>query len=123
VRAWPQMKASARDHERSPAHANSKINIFAVSTPRFTVVVGADGCGKTTLASDPDFFRKIPILDPNAIARTLQLVLPPSAFPIASARQVLQSATRHISRGKSFAVETTLSGKSYLQMMTEEATD
>jgi predicted ABC-type ATPase len=92
-----------------------------VSTPRFTVVAGANGCGKTTLTSDPDFFRKIPVLDPDAIGRTLQSTLP-STFPIASARQVLRSAERHISRGESFAVETTLSGKGYLQMMVEART-
>jgi predicted ABC-type ATPase len=89
-----------------------------VSTPRFTIIAGANGCGKTTLTSEPDFFRKIPILDPDAIGRTFQSTLP-STFPIASARQVLYSAAQHVSRGESFAVETTLSGKGYLQMMVE----
>jgi hypothetical protein len=92
-----------------------------VSTPRFTVVAGANGCGKTTLTSDPDFFKKIPVLDPDAIGRTLQSAMP-STFPIASGRQVLQSAARHISRGESFAVETTLSGKTYLRMMLDART-
>lgn len=60
----------------------------------------------------------MPVLDPDAIARTLQS-RSPSAFPIAAARQVLASAKEHISKHGSFAVETTLSGKSYLQMMVD----
>lgn len=43
----------------------------------------------------------------------------PAAFPIAAARQVLASAREHISRAESFAVETTLAGKHYLQMMAD----
>jgi predicted ABC-type ATPase len=41
----------------------------------------------------------------------------PSTFPIAAAQRVLKSAKEHISRRESFAVETTLAGKHYLQMM------
>jgi len=43
----------------------------------------------------------------------------PAAFPIAAARQVLGSAKEHIGRHESFAVETTLAGKHYLQMMVD----
>ncbi len=43
----------------------------------------------------------------------------PSTFPIAAARHVLESSQEHISRGESFAVETTLAGKHYLQMMVD----
>ena len=43
----------------------------------------------------------------------------PSTFPIAAARRVLESAKDHISRRESFAVETTLAGKHYLQMMVD----
>jgi predicted ABC-type ATPase len=42
-----------------------------------------------------------------------------STFPIAAARRVLKSAKEHISRRESFAVETTLAGKHYLQMMVD----
>jgi predicted ABC-type ATPase len=50
------------------------------------------------------------------IGNTLQSTLP-RTFPIAAARQVLTSAWEHVRTGKNFAVETTLSGKNYLQMM------
>lgn len=41
----------------------------------------------------------------------------PDTFTIEAARQVLSSAKEHIRNRLSFAVETTLSGKGYLQMM------
>ena len=43
----------------------------------------------------------------------------PAGFPIAAARQVLASAKEHIGKRESFAVETTLAGKHYLQMMVD----
>ncbi len=63
-----------------------------------------------------ELFRDIPLLDPDAIGKTLQPTSS-TAFPIAGARQVLKSANDHLNRGKSFAVETTLSGTHYLRMM------
>jgi predicted ABC-type ATPase len=86
--------------------------------PRLTIIAGANGSGKTTLTGwNSDLFRAIPILDPDAIARTLQTTSP--AFPIAAARQVLASAKEHLGKHESFAVETTLAGKHYLQMMVD----
>jgi len=87
-----------------------------VTQPRLTFIAGANGSGKTTLTRwNPELFREIPLLDPDAIANTLQAssALP----PLASARQVLKSADEHLHNLRSFAVETTLSGKNYLQMM------
>jgi len=89
-----------------------------VIRPRLTIIAGPNGSGKTTLTSDFELFRKIPLLDPDAIGRTLQSTVP-STFPIAAARQVLESAKHHVKRAESFAVETTLSGKSYLLMMAD----
>ena len=89
-----------------------------MTQPRLTLVAGANGSGKTTLTSDERFFREIPLLDPDSIAKALQSSMP-STFPIAAARRVLKSAKEHISRRESFAVETTLAGKHYLQMMVD----
>lgn len=86
-------------------------------SPRLTFIAGANGSGKTTLTRwNSEIFRQIPVLDPDAIASTLQATVS-SLLPIAAARQVLKSAEEHLDRGESFAVETTLSGKNYLQMM------
>ncbi len=88
-----------------------------MNQPRLTVIAGANGSGKTTLTRlNRIDFREFPLLDPDVIGRTLQTTLP-RTFPIAAARQVLRSAREHVRNGKNFAIETTLSGKNYLQMM------
>ncbi len=84
--------------------------------PRLTFIAGANGSGKTTLTRWNAVFKEIPLLDPDAIANALQAttsLLP----PIAAARQVLKSAAEHLKKSESFAIETTLSGRNYLQMM------
>lgn len=63
-------------------------------------------------------FREIPVLDPDTIGNTLQSAAS-LAFSIAGARQVLKSASEHLRKSESFAVETTLAGKNYLRMMLE----
>ena len=85
--------------------------------PTLTLIAGANGCGKSTLTcSNPDMFASIPLLDPDAIARTIQSTVDaPSA--IAAARQVLQDIRQHLRARQDFAVETTLSGKNYLRVM------
>jgi predicted ABC-type ATPase len=65
---------------------------------------------------NPIDFREFPLLDPDVIGKTLQTTLP-RTFPIAAARQVLTAAREHVRNSKNFAIETTLSGKNYLQMM------
>ena len=85
--------------------------------PTLTFIAGANGAGKTTLTRwNPDLFKEIPLLDPDAIANTLQ-TRASSLFPLAAARHVLKSAEEHLRDGQSFAVETTLAGKNYLRMM------
>ena len=85
--------------------------------PTLTIIAGANGSGKTTLTRwNADLFREIPLLDPDAIAKTLQASTS-ELLPIAAARSVLKSATEHLRSAESFALETTLSGKHHLQMM------
>lgn len=88
-----------------------------MTRPRLTFIAGANGSGKTTLTRwNPEVFNEIPLLDPDAIANTLQSSAL-ELLPIAAARHVLKSAQEHLKEGRSFAVETTLAGKNYLQMM------
>jgi len=89
-----------------------------VSCPRLTIISGANGCGKSTLTSRSSFLYKTPLLDPDAISKALQPTIP-GVSAVAAARQVLISAGEHIEKGESFAVETTLAGKHYLQMMVD----
>jgi len=89
--------------------------------PRLTIIAGANGCGKSTFTARLSFVYRIPLLDPDAISKALQ----PTArgtSAVAAARKVLNSARQHIQKGEGFAVETTLSGRGYLQMMLEART-
>jgi len=116
-------KAFERNSCRAAAKAGSVVKpVVPLKRPTLTFVAGANGSGKTTLTrwnSGP--FRKIPVLDPDMIGKTLQATAT-SAFPVAGARQVLKSANEHLRTSKSFAIETTLAGKNYLRMMLEART-
>ncbi len=59
---------------------------------------------------------KIPLLDPDAIGKAFQPTIPGTSA-VAAARRVLNSVREHIEKRESFALETTLSGHGYLQMM------
>jgi predicted ABC-type ATPase len=88
-----------------------------VNRPQFILVAGPNGSGKSTITSSgAKFFATLPILDPDAIARTIQ-VDPKAPSALAAGRQALQRAADHLAAGTSFAVETTLSGHNYLRMM------
>jgi len=88
-----------------------------VTRPTLTFIAGANGSGKTTLTRwNPELFTEIPLLDPDAIANTLQASASP-LLPVVAARYVLKHAGEHLQKAESFAVETTLAGKNYLQMM------
>ena len=60
--------------------------------------------------------KEIPLLDPDAIADTLQATTSMLA-PVPAARRVLRSAAEHLEKSESVAIETTLSGRNYLRMM------
>jgi len=93
-----------------------------VNRPRLTIIAGANGSGKTTLTRwDAENFREIPVLDPDAISKALQPTAAGTSA-VAAARKVLNSARQHVEKGEDFAVETTLSGQGYLQMMREART-
>jgi predicted ABC-type ATPase len=86
-------------------------------SPTLTFIAGANGSGKTTLTRwNPELFKAIPLLDPDAIANTLQTKTS-TLFLMAAARHVLEASRKHLDNGESFAIETTLAGKNYLQMM------
>jgi predicted ABC-type ATPase len=88
-----------------------------VSRPTLTIIAGANRAGKTTLtAGSPGTFAAIPLLDPDAFANTLRSS-GAGISTIAAGKEVHRLAKEHLARRESFAVETTLSGKNYLQMM------
>jgi predicted ABC-type ATPase len=88
-----------------------------VSRPQFILVAGPNGSGKSTItASGAKLFAALPVLDPDAIARTMQVDAKNSSA-LAAGRQALERASDHLKAGTSFAIETTLSGHNYLRMM------
>jgi predicted ABC-type ATPase len=109
-----------RDSCRAATEAGSAVQpVVPLRRPTLTFVAGANGSGKTTLTRwSSELFREIPVLDPDTIGKTLQSEVT-ATFPILGARQVLTSARVHLGKSESFAVETTLAGKSYLRMMLE----
>lgn len=63
-----------------------------------------------------DVFSAFPLLDPDALANAIQADNK-NKNPLAAGREVLERIRDNIKNGRSFAVETTLSGKMYLQTM------
>lgn len=86
--------------------------------PTFTVVAGANGSGKTTLTRwAREEFQENSVLDPDAIARSVQATGVINGSAINAGREVLLRAESLLAAGQSFTVETTLSGNTYLRMM------
>jgi predicted ABC-type ATPase len=84
--------------------------------PILTVVAGANGSGKSTLTKLSGV--NALLIDPDAIAREIDPVNP-AAAAIAAGRQALALCQRYAESECSFIVETTLAGKSYLNLMSE----
>ena len=85
--------------------------------PSFTLVAGPNGSGKTTLTRyGREAFQQLAVLDPDAIARGLSHASDSGGSAIDAGRAVLAMADSFLTRGESFLVETTLSGKTYLRM-------
>ncbi len=87
--------------------------------PTFTVVAGPNGSGKSTLTRlGRELFQDSAVLDPDAIAKALGATSVMGASSIDAGRAVLERAEDLIGNRQSFLVETTLSGNTYLRMMT-----
>jgi len=88
-----------------------------VKPPVLTILAGSNGCGKSTLTSSArEEFQQAPVLDPDAIAKSIRDTLPGTDSDIEAGKRVLRSAEGLIESGQSFTVETTLSGSTYLRM-------
>jgi predicted ABC-type ATPase len=85
--------------------------------PLLTIIAGSNGCGKSTLTSSArDKFQQNPVLDPDAIAKSIQETL--TSNNSEAGKHVLRLAEELIAAQQSFTVETTLSGNTYLRMAT-----
>jgi predicted ABC-type ATPase len=84
--------------------------------PVFTVFAGPNGSGKSSITSRRSFEGKENLLDPDAVAKRLN-PLNPSAVAVSAAREVIARTRTLLDSNESFAVETTLSGRNYLEVM------
>jgi predicted ABC-type ATPase len=84
--------------------------------PELIILAGPNGSGKSTLTKSNLF--DCPVVDPDAIAREL-----PPEQGVSAERQAgkltLDLWNLYLAENRSFAVETTLSGKTYLKRMKE----
>lgn len=88
-----------------------------MNAPTLTILAGSNGAGKTTLTSSAkELFQCHPLLDPDAIAKSLAETIAPENLSIEAGKQALRQAWFLLERRQSFAVETTLSGGTYLKM-------
>jgi predicted ABC-type ATPase len=86
--------------------------------PTLTVVAGANGAGKSTLTRlGREEFQESAVLDPDALARSMQATQALKTSAIDAGRQVLSLAHSFMEKRASFLVETTLAGNTYLRMM------
>jgi predicted ABC-type ATPase len=89
-----------------------------LNPPTFTVIAGANGCGKSTLTRwAKAFFQQSAVLDPDAIAVELQAESNIELSDIEAGKEVIRSADAFLTGRISFSVETTLSGGTYLRML------
>jgi predicted ABC-type ATPase len=89
-----------------------------LNPPIFTVIAGANGCGKSTLTRwAKAFFQQSAVLDPDAIAVELQAESNIELSDIEAGKEVIRSAEVFLTGRISFSVETTLSGGTYLRML------
>lgn len=85
------------------------------TTPTLTIVAGPNGAGKSSLTA-AGVFGDAPVIDPDAIARSIQPD-DPSAAGRRAGKRALDLRNDLLTKGKSFVVETTLSGNSTLSLL------
>lgn len=88
--------------------------------PVLTVFAGPNGSGKSTIIAQFSFEGKEDLLDPDAIAKQLNLADPRRAA-VAAGREVVRRTQEYIEKRQSFAIETTLAGNRILAVIRSAA--
>lgn len=86
--------------------------------PSLTIIAGPNGAGKSTFTRATQESLLFPVIDPDTEARRVRPD-DPAAAQIAGGKQAIKRARAYLENNQSFAVETTLSGNTYLRMMAE----
>ena len=87
------------------------------TTPTIYLIAGCNGAGKTTFAKEflPKEVKCLRFLNADEIARGLS-PLKPSAGAVQAARLLLAQVDQCLRRRETFALESTLSGKTYIRL-------
>jgi len=90
---------------------------MSASTPTIYVIAGCNGAGKTTFAKEflPKEVKCLRFLNADEIARGLS-PLKPSAGSVRAARLLLTQVDECLRDRETFALESTLSGKTYIRL-------
>ena len=90
--------------------------------PTIYVIAGCNGAGKTTFAKDflPREVKCLRFLNADEIARGISPLLP-SAGTLRAGRLLLSEIAAHLGRKETFALESTLSGKTYRNLFRHAA--
>ena len=90
---------------------------MAVSGATIYLIAGCNGAGKTTFAKEflATELKCLRFLNPDEIARGLS-PLDPSQEMFAAGRVLLDQFRSYLARGESFTIESTLSGRTYLNL-------
>ncbi|MDR6726100.1 putative ABC-type ATPase [Paenibacillus amylolyticus] len=87
-----------------------------MSKPTMTVFAGTNGAGKSSMTRNYFNNNLGEIIDPDAIAKTINPSHPESVSPSAG-REAIKRVRECIQNGKSFSIETTLAGKNAIRQM------
>lgn len=85
-------------------------------TKRLYILAGANGSGKSTISKVLLPTENIAYINPDDIAKELNPA-DPIAVKISAGKATLSKVERFISEGKSFAIESTLSGLVYMKIL------
>ena len=90
---------------------------MSAQPPTIYLIAGCNGAGKTTFAKEflPKEVKCLRFLNADEIARGLS-PFNPSASAVKAARLLLQEVHDDIGRKQTFALESTLSGKTYIRL-------
>lgn len=105
---------------RSSARRTDCYSMTVGDTPTLTVIAGPNGAGKSTLvkAMQADGFHFGPFVNADVIASQLPAGTPSPT--VRAGRLAVEEAQNHIAAGRSFAQETTLTGR-FAQNLMEKA--
>ncbi len=114
-------KGKQRPYQLKPRKVAEQSASYNISScPVCYVIAGSNGSGKTTFAREflPKYAACTNFINPDLIASGLSPFKPEEAA-IASGRIVLQQIHENSLSGRNFSIETTLSGKTYLNIFTD----